>query len=601
MKPDADHRLIFEKSPQPMWVYDCETLRFLSVNEAAVQLYGFSRDEFLALKITDICPPEEVPALLDDLSRAPERLDPKRFWKHRKKDGTPIDVAGAARSLRFEGRPARLVVVHDVTERSQDQEEKRRVEGLFRALVEHSSDGIALVSRDGTATYTSASVARVLGYSADEFVGKNVFDLIHPGDIDRARALFAKALELPGTPISAEVRCRHRDGSWRDIECVGVNRFDDPAVGALVANYRDITDRKLAQEALRRSEERFRLLADNSFDLVGLFDASGKILYASPSHYRVLGRESENLVHASLFEVLHPDDTARALKAIQAVLQTRGSEKVEVRLRHISGDWVAVEAILSVVLVEGDNRILFAARDTTERRRMEDRLRTSHEQLRALSSRLTTAREEERTRIAREIHDELGQRLMALKMELSSFEQQLSPGSKPLGTRARTGLELVEGLVQRVRDLATELRPAVLDQLGLETAVRWQAQEFQARTSIRCRVVSRNGERPVEEERATAVFRVLQETLTNVARHADASHVVIHLTQDDRALRLQITDDGRGISAAALSDPKSLGLLGMRERIRAIGGTVEIERRRRSQGTMVRLRVPHAGRAVRSA
>lgn len=463
---------------------------------------------------------------------------------------------------------------------------RSRAEELpYRAIVENSLDAIALIRRDASVLYASPAIARVIGYPPAEFQGRNVFEFIHPDDVERSRTLFAKMLEEPGASITAEVRCRHRDGSWRVIEVIGVNRFDDPEVGALIANCRGITDRKLVVEALRRSEERFRLLADNSFDLIGLFDTKGKVLYASPSHFKVLGWEPEDLLHASLFEILHPDDANRALGAVQAVLESGGSEKVEIRLRRKTGAYLDVEAILSPAFADGEPCILFAARDMTERMEMENRLRTSHEQLRRLSSRLTTAREEERTRIAREIHDELGQRVTVLKMAVARLRRPL-----PREPEVQEILKSIDELLQKVRDLSTELRPAVLDHLELVEALEWQARDFESRTGIPCRLVSRVDRVTVEPGTKTDLYRVTQEALTNVARHAGASRVQIQVSHEAGDLLLEIADNGQGIKEEDLNR-NSLGLLGIRERIQGLGGTVRLTNAPQG-GMRLRIRIP---------
>ena len=203
-----------------------------------------------------------------------------------------------------------------------------------------------------------------------------------------------------------------------------------------------------------------------------------------------------------------------------------------------------------------------------------ERLRASEENLRALAAREQSVREEERARIAREIHDQLGQALTGLKMGLTWLVARL-PERKSVDARARSMFALIDDTIQSVRKIATLLRPEVLDQLGLAAAVGWQAREFQARTGIRCKVSLPAEPVAAGPELSTAAFRIFQELLTNVARHARATRVEVAMRVEAGRLVLEVHDNGKGIAEAELSGAKSLGLLGMRERATAFGGTVE--------------------------
>ena len=231
-------------------------------------------------------------------------------------------------------------------------------------------------------------------------------------------------------------------------------------------------------------------------------------------------------------------------------------------------------------------------RDITDRHRAAEEIAESREQLRALAARLETIREEERTRIARELHDELGQALTGLKLDLAWIERRLSRHAQAeLVTRCANLLGRLDDVMVSVRRIITELRPSVLDQLGLAEAIEWQAQEFAARTglqlelSIDCDAPSPTG------DVASAVFRMLQETLTNVARHAHATRVRVALDVAGDALTLDVADNGRGITSEELRGSHSLGLLGLRERALACGGSVSITGHP-GLGTTVSLRLP---------
>lgn len=846
-----------------------------------------------------------------------------------------------------------------------ENDERSRAEDLpYRAIVENSLDAIALIRRDASVLYASPAIARVIGYPPAEFQGRNVFEFIHPDDVERSRTFFAKMLQEPGASITAEVRCRHRDGSWRVIEVIGVNRFDDPEVGALIANYRDVTDRNLAEQALHSSEARQAAMIDVALDAIVMMDGGGNILEFNASAERIFGhsrqsalgrpmvdliippalrerhrrgmerylatgettilgkhfettgmradgsefpveltvtrvpsgglpiftaylrdisdrwraetalRESEerfrvaaqistdliyewDLVTGSVLflheseetrpdevprsrhaweKMLHPEDRDRVLAAVRRTLETdqpffeeyrvvlsTGAVRVRVGygkvLRDIHGrplKWIGVNTDLTdkrhmeaalreneerlrtlvdnvpVVLFAFDNdgifthsegrglqalgwkpgqavgrsvadlyarhadAVDFAARalrgesftgtvrlgasifdlrfapsvdrngnrtgvigvatDVTEHRRAEQALRSSETRyrqlfernlaglyrstpdgkildcnetfarmygyescdeilavdarglyfsakereaflgkledegalvnyelrgrrkdgsafwllenvtldrggdpwviggtmlditdrkeaeeglkksrgaLRKLSLRLGSAREEERSRIAREIHDELGQRLTVLKMAVARLRRALPRDPEALQSSARGILTSIDELMRTVRDLSTELRPAVLDHLELVEALEWQARDFESRTGIPCRVVSRVDRVTVEPGTKTDLYRVTQEALTNVVRHAGASRVQIQISRKAGNLLLEIADNGQGIAEEDLIRPDSLGLLGIRERIQALGGTVRLINAP-AGGMKLRVRIPLA-------
>jgi len=231
------------------------------------------------------------------------------------------------------------------------------------------------------------------------------------------------------------------------------------------------------------------------------------------------------------------------------------------------------------------------SREIAERKEIEANLRTSEENLRALAVHLQSVREEERTRIAREIHDELGQTLTGLKMDLTWLAKRFPEGQKELGTKVKSMFHLIDSTIQSVRRISSGLRPQVLDELGLVAAVKWQTTEFQKRTGIRCRVDLPADGVQLQEEQSTAVFRIFQEVLTNVARHAKATRVGIDFLVEGEQIILKIEDNGRGMRETELHRPNRLGLMGMRERVVLFGGDFHIGSAP-GKGTTVTLSMP---------
>ena len=243
------------------------------------------------------------------------------------------------------------------------------------------------------------------------------------------------------------------------------------------------------------------------------------------------------------------------------------------------------------VFVELYNKNAALLREVGERKRAEDHLRKSEKNLRALAAHLQSVREEEWTRIAREIHDELGQALTSLKMDLTWIANRLTEDQPLLARRAKSMLGLIDDTVHSVRNIASRLRPEVLDQLGLTAAIGWHAGDFRKRSGLRCRLSLPPDAPEIESERSTAAFRVFQELLTNVARHAHATRIDVAVLVDSGTLMLTVEDNGKGIDEAAVYSPKSLGLMGMRERVLPFGGGIEIVRVG-DKGTRVMVSIP---------
>ncbi|MGH7992101.1 MAG: ATP-binding response regulator [Limisphaerales bacterium] len=275
------------------------------------------------------------------------------------------------------------------------------------------------------------------------------------------------------------------------------------------------------------------------------------------------------------------------------VTGTLGEEVAIETLKRGATDYVLKHRLSRIV--PSVHRALREAEVRRERRHAEEQLRQSHEQLRALSLYLQHVREEERTRIAREVHDELGQSLTGLKLQLTWLCARLPEKLKSLQDRTRMMLECIDETIQAVRRIATELRPGVLDSAGLIAALEWQAHQFEKQTGLHCHVQSAVRETLWDQDLNTAFFRIFQETLTNVIRHAHATKVEVRFAEMGNSLVLIVKDDGRGISETEIHNTKSIGLLGMRERAALLGGEVRL-RGEPGKGTTVTVRIPHPGK-----
>jgi PAS domain S-box-containing protein len=375
---------------------------------------------------------------------------------------------------------------------------------------------------------------------------------------------------------------------------------------AALAGWNRMLRKKVLQRtaALAESEERFRQIADHIDEVFWLVDVKKQTtLYLSPAYEAVWGRMRDGLLGEprSIFAAVHPEDCLQ----VDGLLAGQHDQAFEVACRIVRPDasirWIRFRGFPIRDRSGHVYRAGGVAEDITERKQAEDELQATTAQLRALSAKLESAREEEGIRIAREIHDELGSALAILnwnlKAMLSGPEEQQVPD---LRERVAALLSLTDSTIQVVRRIASELRPSVFDMLGLAEAIQWQAQQFQDRTGIAVHGGSSTQTVALNRERSGAVFRIFQEALTNILRHAQATRVDVALEEDAGVLSLTIRDNGRGITEAEKAARVSLGLLGMRERAHLIGGELDIVGAA-GEGTTITLRVPIATLPIRQA
>jgi two-component system, NarL family, sensor histidine kinase UhpB len=263
-----------------------------------------------------------------------------------------------------------------------------------------------------------------------------------------------------------------------------------------------------------------------------------------------------------------------------------------IRIRK-DGERIDVSVTVSPIVSDTGGIIGASAivRDISERRRVQEELRKSNEQLHDLYGRLQSAREEERTRIAREIHDEFGQALTALKIDLAWIRRKLNGGEITILEKIENMSKSIVMTIGSIKRLSSDLRPAILDDFGLDAAIEWQAEEFQSRTGTRCEVVLDVDNAMIGTDVSTTIFRILQEAMTNIMRHASATKVLLELKEEYGELTFTVRDDGRGISNAEIANPRSYGLMGIRERVYSLGGAVEIAGVP-GEGTVLCVRIP---------
>ncbi len=484
----------------------------------------------------------------------------------------------------------RLLVrsIYHAVERKRAEEALRASEEKYRLVSENIPVVVysALPDDHSSSLFVSGRAEELTGYCAEEFLSDPKFwpSIVHPDDEDRVWEEIRNHRRNK-TDLEVEYRIVTKDSVVKWIRDRATPMLDENGQITRIDGFmEDITKRKQAVEDLERM---FNL----SGYMICIADIDGYFRKINPAFGQTLGYTDEEFLGRPFLEFVHPDDKEKTMAVIEeklsAGVQVIGFEN---RYRCKDGSYKWLRWTSQPVVEEG---IVFGiAYDVTERKRAEMQLTDSHRQLRALADHLQTVREEERTDLARRIHDELGHDLTAMKMDLSRLSKSMgrAAGGEILETMEAI-LRHVDATIQSLRDTASELRPGILDDLGLLAAIEWEVRRFQERTGIRSEINTSAEEFDLDRKRSTALFRICQEVLANVAEHANASRARVSLRLHERTAVLEVSDDGRGITDQELSSRSALGILGMRERALVFGGGVNITGTP-GKGTMVTVRIP---------
>ena len=457
-------------------------------------------------------------------------------------------------------------------------------EDQFRKIFDLVRDVIYMLSPQGVILSLSPAFETLTGWPPSQWIGKLFYELIHSDDLPSVIRKFERLLQGESLPLS-EARLLTRTGEYKVVECLEACEVRNDRVVGVLGISRDITDRRRAEETLRESEQRFRQVVENIREVFWMSDPSkGTMLYISPGYQEIWGRTCESLYASprSWLDWIYPDDQRRIFESSHTK-QIEGSYNEEYRIVRPDGSirWIHDRAFPIRDDLGTVYRIAGIAEDITERKILQDRVRDSNHALGSLAVRLQTIREDERTRISRDLHDQLGQGLVTSKFYLQWMDQALSAGNfsdvlPAWQSRLRAVIQEIDMTLAAVQRICFDLRPAELDQLGLGAALERQVQEFASRTGMACETAVHVDETRMTTEQSTVLFRVLQEALTNIARHAAATHVAVSLKEEPGQARLQVQDNGIGIQESRIHDEKSLGLLGMRERLRPLNGQLQI-------------------------
>ena len=573
-------------------------LRAVFVNPAAVRLFGASHpDQILDRPVPDLFHGRDRAIVLAAIERsvAGERIPPTHATVE-SHDGTARDIEITATVL---DGPAACValVVRDVTERTRGELALRESEERLRLAFAGTREGVWDWNLETGAVVYSERWKRMLGYADDEIephVGAWE-RLLHPDDRPAAEAL-TETVSRDKRPYEAEFRLRHKDGHYLTVLTRGLPVRRDPAgpVVRIVGTHLDVTEWKRAESALRESEQRLTLAFAGAQEGVWDWNLETDAVVYSSRWKEMLGYAGDEIEpHVSAWErLVHPDDRALADRAHESVARGQPTYQAEFRLRHKDGHYVHVLSRGFPVRREPGGpvvRIVGTHFDLTERQNREaERVRTE------LLTRLVFAQEDERRRIARDMHDQFGEHLTTLALAIGRLKRTCAD-DPDLARQIDVLGAIAETLDQDVDRLAWELRPTALDDLGLRAALANYTQDWSSRVGIPAQLhTSGLLDERLAPDVETTLYRIAQEALNNAAKYSGARHVEVLLERRSDAVILVVEDDGVGFDADGSTRDRSFGLVGMQERAALVGGRLEIESSP-GKGTTVLVRIAVPG------
>jgi PAS domain S-box-containing protein len=611
----------------------------LFTNPAGAKQIGMeSPEDCIGVNVLEFVHPDFMASVIRDLELIKEGKRGSlfadfRIYKIKTRKGEERWVEGIGKKIQYKGSPVDLITIRDVTERMRMEEElkhyreqlenlvKKRTAELrkankrlreeiaertqaeealrlseenFHRSLNDSPLGVCIVNVEGEIIYANRVVLDFCGYnSIDELKATPVIKRYTPECFAEFQIRREKRKRGDYDPSEYEIGIIRKDGEVRHIQVYRKEVLWDGERQFQVL-YNDITVRKRAEEALRKSGEQYRSLVESTTDAIYVIDRNLRYLFANSTYLSRIGFTLDKIVNRS-YDDIHPRMYDLFPEHIAFVLETGQSTSHEYKSFKDQRNFLRT---LSPIKDERGKTVAVTviSKDITDIRKTDAELRSSREQLRALAGKILKAREEERTEMAREIHDELGGALSSLKIDISLLENELlkkvdATEMSSLLERMHSMTELINDTVAAMREITMKLRPGILDDSGLVAAIEWQLNDFSGRTGIKVTFLSDLGDKLYDKDVSTAMFRILQETLTNIVRHAHADNVTVELKESSGNVVLEVRDDGVGIREEKVLGAKSLGPLGMRERAELFGGKVHVAGMR-GKGTTVTVTIP---------
>jgi PAS domain S-box-containing protein len=577
-----------------------EAGNILELNTSAAQILGKDHTQFINNKLFS-CITEDTQSVFNTFS--------KKLYAHKNKETCQIKIQGNDTSLKYVQIDGTLTAnskncllnLTDISETILKQDELQRLKEIierteleYKAVTDYLPIAIYKTDEKGDCIFANDKCLEISGLTLEEISGTGWSKAIHPDDMDYVRASWMKSIESNGKWFY-ESRFIDKLGNVTWVESCAKPLYDkeNQLKGYLGLNV-DVNERKKTEEQLKENTQflsETHLIAKMgtyTIDIkTGNWTASEVLddILGIDEKYEKNYDGGQALIHPEWRKTMHnyfmDEIIGKKNKFDIEYKIIRPNDKAE-RWVHCLGDLKFNENNEPITLIA-------TVRDVTKRRIAEDELKITSEKLRQLTDLSQKIREEESTRIAREIHDELGQQLSSLKINISWLHKKADKSDSLLKEKMDDIIHLIDESLKTVRKIASKLRPVILDDLGLNATLEWQLEQFAKRNEVKYRFNSTLNDTDIEKNTATGIYRVCQEALNNIARYANAGEVIINLEQQNEFIILQIKDDGVGFNPA--ENKNTLGLLGMKERAIMLGGSLEIESQK-NKGTNLILKIP---------
>ena len=478
------------------------------------------------------------------------------------------------------------IYFRDITEKIKTAEALKKSEARLQKVLDRSLDVICTANNKGVFVHVNAASERTWGYKPEELIGRSFFDFVYEPDKEKTRKVSREIVE--GKEVNNFENCYvHKNGSLIPMHW---SANWDESSGLIYAIARDITKRKFAEQQSIKERNLSDSIINSLPGVFYLYDEEGRYIRWNKNLETVTGYSSDEISKMHPLDFFSGENRVLLEQRVADVF-TKGQSSVEAVFNTKDGREIPYYFVGLAINYEDKLCLIGTGIDVTERKKVEGELKATNEQLRSLSSHLQNIREEEQIRIAREIHDELGQQLTGLKMDIFWLNKKLEKKEKIIQEKINDIIELIDETVKSVRRISSNLRPSILDDLGLVTALQWHSKEVEKRSEIKVHFSANISDEEIPVDIATGLFRIYQEALTNAVRHANAHEVNSYLQLTNNELLLKIKDDGRGIDHTVKTNIKTFGLIGIKERIFALGGKYQLKSKP-GEGTELSISIP---------
>ena len=566
----------------------------LEQNSTAEKMFGYTLSEAIGRKGVEWIVPEDREMVMNNMLSGYE--EPYEATALRKDGSTfPAEIQG--KMMHYKGRTVRVTALNDITKRKQAEEELRKSEQRFRSIFENIPNiAVQGYDADRKIIFWNQASEKLYGYKKEEAIGNQLEDLIIPSEMRKSVIEAVRNWVENGIPIPhGELKLMRKDKTTFPVYSSHIILKNIKGEFEMYCIDIDMTERKQAEGALRESEEKYRRLFNTESDAIMIFDAETlEFIDVNESALSLYGYTREEFL-----KLRQPAITAEPEESEASIKKTLAGKLIRIPIRyHKKKDGTIFSVEISAGTFTLKNRKVFfgVIRDITKRKLAEETLLNSEKRLHYLSSQLITAQEKERRRISLELHDEMGQALTAISINVRSIEKELPSDLTPLIKEKIAEIySLADQASEQIRELSHYLRPSMLDDLGLVPTLRWYLDVYRKRTKLDVKYELINFEERPSPEVETVIYRVVQEALNNIVKHAQAGSVLVRVERKDKEAAVFIKDNGRGFEVNEFLAPDDLkggiGLLGMQERVSILGGKFSIQSSK-GHGTRISVEIP---------